>query len=61
VFSYHHWDEHEEDNENWSWYYVSMYDIITSKRIEEDWPVFAKDFDSAMTIYELLYKQAITQ
>ena len=60
MFSYHHWDEEEEDTDEntWSWFYVSMYDMFTSDPIENPWPIFAEGYQQAMDIYEVLYKDA---
>ena len=65
MISYHHWDDDEnpldDDGNNWSWFYVSMYDMFLHDPISEPWPIFAEDYDQAMDIYEILYKHALNR
>jgi hypothetical protein len=65
MFSYHHWDDDEnpleDDGNNWSWFYVSMYDMFTEDPIANPWPVFAEGYQQAMDIYEILYKDAVNR
>lgn len=50
-----YWDEPGD------WFIVTMYDYYTGIKVEQDWPVYAKDFDSAMTIYTVLLKWSMRE
>lgn len=51
------WDDDEpaEEHDGWSAYWVQACTMF-DEPLSAPWPVFAEDFDSAMTIYEILLR-----
>ncbi len=51
------WEEDEpaEEDDGWGAYWVCAYTMF-DEALSPPWPVYAENFDSAMTIYEVLLR-----
>ena len=49
-------DEPAEEADGWSAYWVCAYTMF-EEPLTEPWPVYAENFDAAMTVYEVLLRK----
>ena len=59
MFSYHHWDEDEE--EGWNWYIVAGYSPYYNTQVTETVAICAAGYEEAMNVYQILLQLAMSK